>query len=246
MIKFFRKIRQKLLEQNRVSKYLLYAFGEIILVVIGILIALQINNWNEVRKDSIKERLLIDNLNIEFKDNLEDLDSVAKNIDTVIMALEQVFQLFGSKTDTINADRLNKLYSDALNSPNWRPSQYLLNNLNASGSIAELKNQELKLLLYKWSRLQNQMHEIDVRTEKTGEEIIYYLKNNGSLRNIDVANANFNYKSSKLSINNSKLLSDPIFENYIDDKLYMYGLTKNILRDAKELLLQLIKETNNL
>ena len=50
MIKFFRKIRQKLLEQNRVSKYLLYAFGEIILVVIGILIALQINNWNEREK----------------------------------------------------------------------------------------------------------------------------------------------------------------------------------------------------
>lgn len=50
MIKFFRKIRQKLLEQNRVSKYLLYAFGEIILVVIGILIALQINNWNEEHK----------------------------------------------------------------------------------------------------------------------------------------------------------------------------------------------------
>ena len=54
MIKFFRKIRQKLLEQNRVSKYLIYAFGEIILVVIGILIALQINNWNENRKQEAK------------------------------------------------------------------------------------------------------------------------------------------------------------------------------------------------
>ena len=50
MIKFFRKIRQQLLVENKFSKYLLYAIGEIILVVIGILIALQINNWNEVRK----------------------------------------------------------------------------------------------------------------------------------------------------------------------------------------------------
>ncbi|MFH4968081.1 DUF6090 family protein [Gaetbulibacter sp. M240] len=49
MIKFFRKIRQKLLNENKFSKYLLYAFGEIILVVIGILIALQINNWNTER-----------------------------------------------------------------------------------------------------------------------------------------------------------------------------------------------------
>lgn len=50
MISFFRKIRQKLLSQNRVTRYLVYALGEIILVVIGILIALQVNNWNEQRK----------------------------------------------------------------------------------------------------------------------------------------------------------------------------------------------------
>ena len=47
MIKFFRKIRQKMLTENKFSKYLLYAVGEIVLVVIGILIALSINNWNE-------------------------------------------------------------------------------------------------------------------------------------------------------------------------------------------------------
>jgi len=50
MIKFFRKIRQNLLMENKTGKYFKYAFGEIILVVIGILIALQINNWNETRK----------------------------------------------------------------------------------------------------------------------------------------------------------------------------------------------------
>ena len=49
MIKFFRKIRQQLLSQNKLSKYLFYAIGEILLVVIGILIALQINNWNQNR-----------------------------------------------------------------------------------------------------------------------------------------------------------------------------------------------------
>lgn len=47
MIKFFRKIRQRMFTENKFGKYLIYAIGEIILVVIGILIALQINNWNE-------------------------------------------------------------------------------------------------------------------------------------------------------------------------------------------------------
>lgn len=52
MIKFFRRIRQKLLSENRLSKYIFYAIGEIILVMIGILLALQVNNWNERRKNS--------------------------------------------------------------------------------------------------------------------------------------------------------------------------------------------------
>jgi hypothetical protein len=56
MISFFRKIRQKLLSENRVTRYLVYAIGEIFLVVIGILIALQVNNWNEGRKEKDRER----------------------------------------------------------------------------------------------------------------------------------------------------------------------------------------------
>ena len=55
MIKFFRSIRQRLVVENRFSKYLLYAIGEIVLVVIGILIALQINNWNQQRIEDSKE-----------------------------------------------------------------------------------------------------------------------------------------------------------------------------------------------
>lgn len=53
MLRFFRQIRQGLLTHNKFSKYLLYAIGEIVLVVLGILIALQINTWNEDRKDRL-------------------------------------------------------------------------------------------------------------------------------------------------------------------------------------------------
>ena len=67
MIKFFRKIRQKLLTENKFSKYLLYAIGEIVLVVIGILIALQINNWNE----NISNQLRFENILSELRDDLK-------------------------------------------------------------------------------------------------------------------------------------------------------------------------------
>ena len=62
MLRFFRQIRQRLLASNRFSKYLLYAVGEILLVVIGILIALQIDNWNEAVKEKAQEKELLTNL----------------------------------------------------------------------------------------------------------------------------------------------------------------------------------------
>ena len=62
MIKFFRKIRYNLMEQNKTGKYFKYAIGEIVLVVIGILIALQINTWNETRKNKAKEMKILINL----------------------------------------------------------------------------------------------------------------------------------------------------------------------------------------
>lgn len=70
MIKFFRKIRQRLLTENKFSKYLLYAIGEIVLVVVGILIALQINNWNEWKKDRAIEVIILTDLKENIESNM--------------------------------------------------------------------------------------------------------------------------------------------------------------------------------
>ena len=76
MIQFFRKIRQRLLNENKLTKYLLYAIGEIFLVVIGILLALQINNWNDLRKQKQKEKFILRDLHQEFVFNRKLLDSI--------------------------------------------------------------------------------------------------------------------------------------------------------------------------
>uniref|UniRef100_UPI002605531F DUF6090 family protein n=1 Tax=uncultured Eudoraea sp. TaxID=1035614 RepID=UPI002605531F len=76
MLRFFRQIRQRLLTENppngragKFSKYLLYAVGEILLVVIGILIALQVNNWNEYKKERIQERKILTELLTSLEHN---------------------------------------------------------------------------------------------------------------------------------------------------------------------------------
>lgn len=76
MINFFRKIRRQLLSDSKVSKYLVYALGEIVLVVIGILIALQINNWNEYQKELITEVKVLDEVVENLKANIIRLQSM--------------------------------------------------------------------------------------------------------------------------------------------------------------------------
>ncbi len=245
MIKFFRNIRRRLLRENRFTRYLLYAIGEIILVVVGILIALQNNNWNENRKADIRECKLLQNIHIEFQDNLKELDSISKEVDTLILSLENVFDHFQASTQTKPRAQLDSLLSTALYSPNWRPSEYLLNNLGNSGSISDLKNEKLKLLLYKWSRLMNLLKDVQQSTGEKGDEIITYLKKNGSLRNVDIKSGNFNYRRSLLDTDNRNLFSDPEFENHIDDKLFMVRQTRNLLEDLRALLVLLIAETAN-
>ena len=101
----FRKLRQTFLYSNKVSKYLLYAIGEIILVVIGILIALQINNWNEKRQSHQLEHQLLENFRTSLQTDL---------------SLEIIPNIQQLKTDTLNLNVLintfnNKLpYNDSL------------------------------------------------------------------------------------------------------------------------------------
>jgi len=69
MVKFFRKIRQKLLSENKFSKYLIYAIGEIILVVVGILIALGINNWNQSNENNRLQKIYLQKIKNELENN---------------------------------------------------------------------------------------------------------------------------------------------------------------------------------
>ncbi len=76
MLKFFRKIRQQLLSENNFSKYLLYAAGEILLVMIGILLALQVNNWNEEGKNKYKERFFLKGIKADLQQDTIELNQI--------------------------------------------------------------------------------------------------------------------------------------------------------------------------
>ncbi|WP_370477842.1 DUF6090 family protein [Tamlana flava] len=97
MLKLFRKIRQKLLSENRVNKYFLYAIGEIILVVIGILIALQINNWNDKKKERALEVKILKEIHSNLGHDLFEIQDDIRVMDSVDLASKSVIQFLKTK-----------------------------------------------------------------------------------------------------------------------------------------------------
>jgi len=108
MIKFFRKIRQNLLLEGKTGKYLKYAIGEIVLVVIGILIALQINNWNEKNKQKIAETEFIKGLKNDLKQDKQFILTVIKTYNPKISAYSSLTNEF--EKDNIELDSLLNIY----------------------------------------------------------------------------------------------------------------------------------------
>ncbi|WP_206186873.1 DUF6090 family protein [Winogradskyella aurantia] len=98
MIKLFRHIRYNLMETGKSTKYFKYAIGEIILVVIGILIALQINNWNEQRKNHNTEKELLFALQMDFVETKKRLKETIKLQNTVISNSKKLIELYATNT----------------------------------------------------------------------------------------------------------------------------------------------------
>tara|TARA_R110002167_G_scaffold84558_1_gene229886 strand:+ start:702 stop:1484 length:783 start_codon:yes stop_codon:yes gene_type:complete len=141
MIKFFRHIRQSLIMKNQTGKYLKYAVGEIILVVIGILIALQINNWNTERLDSSKEREYLTNL-------IEDIKVQQLLVDAQInhekkMKLQCEKALGHLNSTSINADSIN-IYLTTITRKSFVVNDPTFQDLKSSGNILLIKKTELR------------------------------------------------------------------------------------------------------
>ena len=147
MIKFFRKIRQRLLSENKFSKYMIYAIGEIILVVIGILIALQINNWNEQRKDRAKEHILLNQLREDYQANLTQLEEKMATREKMIISAVELLEAF-DYPERANRDSVIKKIAVIGNDPTFDP---IKNDLNSSENLRLIRNVKLSRLLSNWS-----------------------------------------------------------------------------------------------
>jgi hypothetical protein len=143
MIKLFRNIRKNLLNEGKTTKYFKYAIGEIILVVIGILIALSINNWNELRKERFKEQKILVELQSQFKDNLIQLEDKIRQRKLIIKNSKRALELMDSET-VVSMDTLTAILSSLILSPTFDPID---NEIMTAANLQLIENDSLRRYL---------------------------------------------------------------------------------------------------
>ena len=151
MISFFRKIRQNLLNEGKTGRYIKYAIGEILLVVIGILIALQINNWNQDRQKLDRELEIIVTFYAEITQNIEfTIDFKTKN-EKRLDAIRKLLNLNMRELELISEEKLMQLMMTSAITDHYTPS---VNKLNRILSMEELETDSSKIfisLLYNYN-----------------------------------------------------------------------------------------------
>jgi len=187
------------MEKNNTGKYLKYAIGEIILVVIGILIALQINNWNENRKERTEEQKILILLREEFTLNLAQIESKINLRNYIIIQSSKVINYMDEERFDINLDTLIQTISPIVLAPTFDP---IHNELLSSEGLKLIRNDALKRYLSDWQSSVSDLNEQENEWVLMYNNIIVpFLIDVGISRNVQLSfyndSNNLNYMQDK-------------------------------------------------
>jgi len=212
--------------EKRFSKYFLYAIGEIVLVVLGILIALQINDANDARKERAKEIRYLENIKSDLETNIQEMDRYLAVRTGCIEAARRIIDHFEGEPitdyDAFNADGVS-IYS-------WQKfyqSNNTFQELVNSGNLALISNESIKnkLLdiesLYKKMKSEEDHFRFD--TEKLIYEPLYELMDLEQIVN------NFEYGISGGQSGKAVILNAAFFEEYLKSQKLKNGFSMTIL-----------------
>jgi len=216
MIKFFRNIRKKLIEQSKVRNYFFYAIGEIVLVVIGILIALQVNNFKESKAQRSQEavylKFILDDLLQQKQENSMQRNAITAHISFEDKLIEYITNRF--EVDFNQREDVKFLLSTLPVGKTYGAYEATFLDLTSSGNIALISNQELKNQILQHYQIQKRDRDvINNNTLNTYKEMWIEL----IVRNLIVISPSLNefvQDYSVLEFNSSlEFLDDTLFEN---------------------------------
>ncbi|SIN67695.1 hypothetical protein [Algoriphagus halophilus] len=151
MIHFFRKIRQNLLLEGKTRKYIKYAFGEIVLVMVGILLALQVTNWNNQRLERLREQAILKNLQIDFQNNISNLETASASFEVAYQASVDLLEIIKGDQQ-INPEEVDHLVDIIVNKTmSYDLITGSINEIFNTGSLNLIQDSALKKQISNWS-----------------------------------------------------------------------------------------------
>ena len=216
MIKFFRKIRFDLMAKNKTSKYFKYAIGEIILVVIGILIALQINNWNENQKLKKETYNVVLQLQDEFSKNQNELQVKIEQHKFVKASVDELSGLISPNPKDIEKSKLDSLMFAMIFVPEFNA----LTNFLSSKKLA-LVDDNLQNYIADW-KLNYDYYKYSIKLiyDNQSQQVPFMYENYQSK---DFKNGLIAPSKSAFESDGHKVLSSAIFENYVNTRSWNAG-----------------------
>jgi hypothetical protein len=245
MIKFFRHIRKSLLMESKTYKYFKYALGEILLVMIGILLALQINSWNQKRLDRIEEKNILSNLHDEFLENKRLSTNNIASIRGAMKANIEIMNLMGSSDDELQKHNLDSLFYSSLPAAQFTSSSQSILNITQGGRMNIIKDKNIIKLLYQW---QAQLEAVNIRERALDDwsydQILPIMSKFISLKEMDM-NGNYEWSGkSKLKKSYNPLFQSLEYENLLDNFLFLHQMNKREIEKADAIIDQIIEITN--
>jgi hypothetical protein len=215
-------MRSALIPESRFGRYFFYALGEIVLVVIGILIALQVNNWNQEKKNLREGELIKENIHEEFVKNQELLKESQKLNDDALSACKILINLVGAEKPELAKFNLDSLFNSSLLAEAYLPTSNSLQDIMQSGRINLLNNAELKNTILSWNAALDIFKEYkEVQTNWQNNQYMTYLLSVISYKQMEIYNQKSWSGMSRLTTNYYPVFQDIKFENIVDNNLYL-------------------------
>ena len=247
MIKFFRQIRQRLLTENKFSKYLLYAIGEIVLVVIGILIALQVSNWNTNRLDSQDVKNSLNSLNAEFVINNQNLSDAIKSNENAISTGKRIMSIININKEELKTHNTDRLLFDIFEGGgSIEVTENSILEILQSNKLQKIRNDTLKILIFEWTQKKNKALSSKKMIDEKTTYLVNYLMKRYPLKNIDAFGVLEWKEPTTIKVDKHSIFYDIEFENIIDDLLFNIVNHDKRLSDLQETINAIVKHSETI